>query len=191
MSHSQEHSSNVFTIECEDLILRAFRPEDLDDFHALTWEPHFHEYLIDWNVPKEQREEWFIHYEIPDNDRFLAAVSQGGDLGKARLRLGIFLRATGEFIGVCGTGIKDELPPPNREILYGIASKHRNKGYTTQAAQGLIKYLFEHTTVRELIAIAETSNVPSNSVIRKCGFDYLHDVVIEERSYHYYMLNRN
>ncbi|MBD3921865.1 GNAT family N-acetyltransferase [Paenibacillus sp. PR3] len=191
MSHSQEQNRNVFTIECEDIVLREFQENDLDAFHALTWEPHFHAYLTDWNVAREQREEWFLQYEIPDNKRFLDAVAQDGDIGELRLRLGIILKATGQFIGVCGTGIKDELPAPNREILYGISSGHRNKGYTTQAAQGLIKFLFDHTNVTELIAIAEISNLPSNKVIQKCGFVFQNDVVIDHQNYHYYKLSAN
>ncbi|WP_054022949.1 GNAT family N-acetyltransferase [Bacillus sp. FJAT-28004] len=188
MSHSQNRSKNIFTIECRDIILREYQVEDLDDLHNITWQPHFHEFLIDWNVAKEQREDWFNNYEIPDNKRFLNAVSKDGDVGELRLRLGIISRYTGEFIGVCGTGILDKVSPPNREIFYGISNDHRNKGYTTQAAIGLIKYLFENTNVEELVAIAQIRNVPSNKVIQKCGFEFQNSIDIENRKYNYYKL---
>jgi RimJ/RimL family protein N-acetyltransferase len=140
-------------------------------------------------IAKEQREDWFKNYEIPDNKRFLNAVSKDGDVGELRLRLGIISRDTGEFIGVCGTGILDKVSPPNREIFYGISNDHRNKGYTTQAAIGLIKYLFENTNVEELVAIAQIRNVPSNKVIQKCGFEFQNDIDIENRKYNYYKLS--
>ncbi|MFF2910327.1 GNAT family N-acetyltransferase [Paenibacillus sp. NPDC057934] len=92
-----------------------------------------------WNVAKEQREEWLIHYEIPENGQFLKTVAEGGDIGELRLRLGIVLKETGELIGWGASGIKDELPAPNREIMYAISRDHRGKGYATQAVQGIIE----------------------------------------------------
>lgn len=67
MSQLQNKNSNLFMIECEDIILREYRFEDLDDLFHLTWQPHFHEFLLDWNVSREQREEWILEYEIPQN----------------------------------------------------------------------------------------------------------------------------
>lgn len=171
MSISKDISKNIFTIECRDIILREYQVEDLDELQNITWQPHFYEFLIDWNVSKEQREDWIKNYEIPDNERFLDAVSKDGDIGELRLRLGIMSKDFGQFIGICGTGILDKVSPPNREIFYGISNEHRNKGYTTQAAKGLIKYLFDKTNVEELIAIAQIRNLPSNKVIQKCGFE--------------------
>ncbi|WP_211745651.1 GNAT family N-acetyltransferase [Paenibacillus sp. Marseille-Q4541] len=191
MSNSYSSINNMFTIECKDIILREYQVEDLGALHNLTWQPHFHEFLLDWNVSKEQREDWFHHYEIPENKRFIQAVSKDGYIGELRLRLGIILKETGEFIGVCGTGILDTVSPPNREIYYGISKDHRNKGYTTQAAKGLIDYLFLNTTVQELIAIAQISNLASNKVIRKCGFEYQDELEIEDRKYQYYKMNNN
>lgn len=182
---------HIFTIECEDIMLREYRIEDLDALYSLTWQPHFHAFLLDWNVSREQREAWMHEYEIPENRRFIDAVSDGRSIGELRLRLGIICKKTGEFIGVCGTGILDRITPPNREIYYGISREHQNKGYTTQAARGLINYLFENINTHELIAIAQTRNLPSNRVIQKCGFVFQHDVTIEDREYHYYKLQKN
>lgn len=72
---TNSHSNNVFSIECEDIILREYTIDDLDELHALTWQPHFYEFLPDWNVSKEQRADWIRNYEIPDNKRFLKADS--------------------------------------------------------------------------------------------------------------------
>ncbi len=131
---------NFFTIECKDVYLREYILDDLNQFHSLTWQPEIHEYLPGWNVTKEQREDWLMNYEIPGNKQFLNTVSEGGGIGELRLRLGIILKATGDFIGWCCTGIKQELPAPNREILFAISKDHRGKDYTTQATKGLIKY---------------------------------------------------
>nr|WP_261306383.1 GNAT family N-acetyltransferase [Paenibacillus andongensis] len=180
-----------FTIVCKDVILRDFITADLDAFHSLTWQPEIHEYLPGWNVAKEQRKNWFINYEIPENEQFLNAVSQGSIIGDLRLRLGIVLKNTGEFIGWCCTGIKDELPAPNREIMFAISKDYRGQSYTTQATQGLIKFLFKYTDVEELSAIALLRNTPSNRVIQKSGFSFKSTVDIENEKYYYYKITKS
>jgi RimJ/RimL family protein N-acetyltransferase len=157
-----ESINNVFTIECEDIILREYSVEDLDEFHAITHQPGIVEFLPGWNVSKEQRLDWLLNYEGKENKEFIKAVSQGGDMEELHLRLGIISKDTGEF-----------------------------KGYTTQAAQGLIKYLFENTNVDELTAIALMYNKSSNKVIQKCGFDYLNIIELENEKYNHYKLNKS
>lgn len=186
--HFSEES--ILAIDCKDIILREFIASDLERFHELTWQPEIHEYLPGWNVSREQREDWLINYEIPGNKQFLKAVSEGEDVGDRSLRLGIILRETGELIGWCCSGMKEELPPPNREIMYAISKDHRGKGYTTQAAQGMIDYLFERTNVDVLSAIALLNNVGSNKVIQKCGFNDQGMIELDNEKYHYYKLDR-
>lgn len=183
-------AAGLLAIEGKDIILREFVMADLEPFHLLTWQPEIHEYLPGWNVSREQREEWFVHYEIPENKRFLHAVTEGGVIGELRLRLGIVLKETGELIGWCCTGIKEELPRPNREIMYAVSKDHRGKGYTTQAAQAMIRYLFENTDVEALVAVARVSNAPSSAVIRKCGFDYQSVIEIDSEMYDYCRLDK-
>ena len=86
--------------------------------------------------------------------------------------------------------ICDELPPPNREIGYAISKDYRSKGYTTQAAQGLIKYIFEHTNIEDLTAIALTYNTPSNRVLQKCGFRYISNIDFEGKEFCHYRLSK-
>jgi len=181
----------VFTIECREILLREFELADLEAFHALTWQPEIYDMLPGWNVSKEQRQTWLHDFEIPENRRFLHAVSVDGDVGELRLRLGIVLQATGELIGWCCTGIKHELPPPNREIVFAISREHRGLGYTTQAAQAMIAYLFERTNVEVLHALALIRNIPSNRVIQKCGFVFQADMEIECEKYSVYKLSKS
>lgn len=109
-------------IEATAVVLRPYRVDDVDAIYGLTQEAAVREFLPDWNVPKTQRRHWLVHYEIPENARFLAAVAAERHIGDLRLRLAITERGTGEFVGWCCTGIKEELPPPNREVVYAVAS---------------------------------------------------------------------
>lgn len=106
------------------------------------------------------------------------------------MKLGVILKKTGEFIGVCGTGIKDELPAPNREIVYAISKDYTNKGYSTEAAKGLMNYLFAKTNVENLHALAHIHNLPSNRVIQKSGFHYINSIEIDNENYHCYKLSK-
>lgn len=181
-------NQKYFTIECEDIILREYRIEDLDELYNLTQQPEIMEFLPDWNVPKEQRLHWLKNYEIVENKQFLKAVSESGTIEQLRLRLGIISKESGEFIGWCCTGIKEELPHPNREIMFAISRSHTRKGYTTQATLGIIDYLFENTDVEALNAVALTHNIPSNRVIQKCGFDLQDMIEIDNDKYNHYKL---
>ncbi|WP_353097587.1 GNAT family N-acetyltransferase [Tissierella praeacuta] len=178
---------NSFTIECKDIMLREFRLEDLDELYALTLQPEITDYLPDWKSTKEQRKEWLRDFHIKSNKEFLEAVPNIQD---QLLFLGIILKETNEFIGWCCTGLKDELLSPNREIAYAISKDYRGKGYTTQAAQGLIEYLFEDTNIELLNAIALTYNIPSNKVIQKCGFNYIGSAEIEDEEFYHYKLSK-
>ncbi|MEB9982046.1 GNAT family N-acetyltransferase, partial [Bacillus cereus] len=94
-------------------------------------------------------------------------------------------------IGWCCTGMKEELPSPNREIMYAISNEYQNHGYATKATKGLIDYLFKETNLNVLNAIALINNVASNKVIEKCGFIYKSQQRIENQIYNHYILRKS
>ncbi|MFK0524428.1 GNAT family N-acetyltransferase [Paenibacillus illinoisensis] len=187
---SKDTINNRLSIACEDIILREYRLSDLERIHELTWQPEIHGYLPGWNVPKEVRQDWLINYEIPTNNEFIQRVQEGKHVEELILRLGIVLKETGELIGWCCSGIKDELPNPNREIMYAISKEHRNRGYASQAVRGIIQYLFENTEVEHLNAIALLENESSNKVILKNQFLFIDEIEIEEEKYNHYQLRK-
>ncbi|ALP38220.1 hypothetical protein ASL14_20630 [Paenibacillus sp. IHB B 3084] len=187
--HSEKNPYSL-TIECKDIILREYQLEDLNELHELTWQPEIYEFLPGWNVEKEVRLDWLKNYEIPENNQFLKRVEEGLKVGDLRLRLGIVLKETGKFIGWCCSGIKDDLPASNREIMYGISKDHRSKGYTTQAVQGIIQYLFDNTEIKELNAIALLENGASNRVIQKSNFKFVGEIEIDDEIYNHYKIHK-
>ncbi|QYR19330.1 GNAT family N-acetyltransferase [Paenibacillus sp. sptzw28] len=190
-SNQAGSADNIFTIDCKDVLLREYQISDIDAIYSITHQPEIVEYLPGWNVSREQRLDWLLNYETVENKQFLEAVSKDGGIENLRLRLGIISKETGEFIGWCCTGIKDELPPSNREIMFAISKDYTNKGYTTQAVQGIIKYLFEHTDIEQLNSIALLRNLPSNRVIRKCGFDFQTIIEIRQEQYNHYTISKS
>ena len=177
-------------IDCKDIILREYRLEDLDKLQELTWQPEIYTYLPGWNVERSERENWLRNYEIPENNRFLQQVAKKQKVDGLRLRLGITIKENEEFIGWCCTGPKEELPEPNREIMYGISKNHRNKGYTSQAVEGMINYLFQNTEVEYLNGIALKDNKSSNKVLQKNAFEQVGVVEIEEKIFNHYIIKK-
>ena len=180
--------TNLFTIDCGEILLREFRVEDVHAIYELTSQPEVYAFLPDWRSTKAQRLHWMINDEIPANKAFLSALPTID--GQNYLMLGIILKETGEFIGFCNTGIKEELPKPNREIAYAISKHYRNHGYTTLAAKGLIKFLFEQTNVEQLNAIVLPRNISSSRVIEKCGFVFKDNIEIDEQIFGHYILHK-
>ena len=186
-----ESSTKLFRIDCGDIYLQEFTMKDAESIYKISNQPEIEKFLPDWKSTKEQRVNWIINDEIPANKAFLEAVKTTNNIDNHMLKLGIFKQATNEFIGWCCTGIKEELPSPNREIMYAISSEYQNNGYATKATKGLVDYLFKNTTLDVLNAIALINNVPSNKVIKKCGFTYLSEQKIENQLYNHYVLSKS
>lgn len=183
-------SERLFKIDCGDIYLQEFSIKDADSIYRISNQPEIFNFLPDWKSTKEQRVDWVTNYEIPANKAFLDAAVNTSNIDDHFLKLGVFIKETDEFIGWCCTGIKDELPSPNREIMYAISSEYQKKGYATKAATGLINYLFTNTNLDVINAVALINNVSSNKVIEKCGFTYLSQQTIENELYNHYVLNK-
>ncbi|PEL17992.1 GNAT family N-acetyltransferase [Bacillus wiedmannii] len=187
----EESLTKLFRIDCGDIYLQEFTVKDAESIYKISNQPEREKFLPDWKSTKEQRVNWVTNDEIPENKAFLHAARTRNNIDDHILRLGIFKKTTNEFIGWCCTGMKDELPAPNREIMYAVSSEYHNNGYATKATKGLIGYLFENTNVDVLNAIALISNVPSNKVIKKCEFAYLSQQTIENQIYNHYVLSKS
>ncbi|PEO08307.1 GNAT family N-acetyltransferase [Bacillus wiedmannii] len=187
----EESLTKLFRIDCGDIYLQEFTVKDAEGIYKISNQPEIEKFLPDWKSTKEQRVNWVTNDEIPENKAFLHAARTRNNIDDHILRLGIFKKTTNEFIGWCCTGMKDELPAPNREIMYAVSSEYHNNGYATKATKGLIGYLFKNTNVDVLNAIALISNVPSNKVIEKCEFAYLSQQTIENQIYNHYVLSKS
>ncbi|EJS68905.1 GNAT family N-acetyltransferase [Bacillus cereus] len=187
----EDSLTKLFRIDCGDIYLQEFTVKDADSIYKISNQPEIEKFLPDWKSTKEQRVNWLANYEVPANKAFLDAVKTTSNIDGYSLKLGIFMKDTNECIGWCCTSMKEELPSPNREIMYAISSEYQNNGFATKATKGLIDYLFKKTNLNVLNAIALINNVPSNKVIEKCGFTYTSQQMIENQLYNHYQLNQS
>lgn len=56
------------------------------------------------------------------------------------------------------------------EIIYGVAPNFQGKGYTTEALSLLVNKGFEHPELKQLVAVTDKQNLPSQRVLSKNGF---------------------
>ncbi|OJE36069.1 acetyltransferase [Bacillus tropicus] len=187
----EDSLTKLFKIDCGDIYLQEFTVNDAESIYQIANQPEIEKFLPDWKSTKEQRIVWIANYETPANKAFLDAVRTTNNIDDHILKLGIFKKSTNEFVGWCCTGMKDELPSPNREIMYAVSSEYHNKGYATKATKSLINYLFKNTNVDVLNAIALINNGASNKVIEKCGFIYKGQQKIENQIYNHYILRKS
>lgn len=66
------------------------------------------------------------------------------------------------------------------EIAYAIDPEHQNKGYATEAASAITQFAFGFADVNIVRAHTLPENNASSHVLRKCGFQYLGEVMDPE-----------
>lgn len=63
------------------------------------------------------------------------------------------------------------------EVAYGVVPAFEGRGYATEAAAALVAYAFESGLVRTVRAHTLPAPNASTRVLRKCGFEFIGDVV--------------
>jgi ribosomal-protein-alanine N-acetyltransferase len=63
------------------------------------------------------------------------------------------------------------------EIAYGVVPSFQRRGYATEIAKALVDYALHDKRVRLLRAHTLREPNPSTKVLRKCGFDFMGEVV--------------
>ena len=86
------------------------------------------------------------------------------------LRLGIRLRASGEFIG--GIGLHPCQEHKRAELGYWIGVRYWGQGYATEAARAVVKYGFEKAQLNRIFAAHFKHNPASGKVLQKIGMKY-------------------
>lgn len=147
------------TLTTPRLVLRALRPDDLDDLYIYASDPE-----IDRFTP-------WTHYQSvaeasADLDHFLAEYEDGG-MGA----WGIEHRADQRLIGIAN------FSPPHRhhrrtELGYTISRAYWGQGYATEAAQALIMFGFEQMQLVRIEAVCLPDHLASARVLQKIGMQF-------------------
>lgn len=142
-------------IETERLRLRMFTPEDAETFHRIWNDEKVMEYIgDDWRPSLEDSRNLMVMLLERWRERGFGEWA-------------IVLKDEGTVIGYVGFKYLDNTPEV--ELLYGLDSPYWNKGYTTEACRACLRFIFEHTEVDGVVAVASPENVGSWRVMEKLG----------------------
>ncbi len=160
--------SDKIDIATERLRIRHFRLGDLDACLR------FQRQVFRADIDRAAVEKW-LSWTI-DSYRELAQLGQPPYADYA-----VELRENGAFIGSAGIvptvvpwgAIKgnadDRLLTPEIGLFWGISTDHRRRGYASQAAAALMRYLFDDFGARQIVATTEHDNIASQGVMTKLG----------------------
>lgn len=171
-------------IETDRLILRQFEVNDAEPLHAICSQPYILKWMPDWAVSLDMRKQWIAWV----NDQYDKSTKD-----TARVMLAVTLKDISTLIGMVGIGNKSEVDN-EIEIAYFISEEYCGKGYITEAVSAMSDWTLHTLGTPYLIAIVEPDNVPSQRVIKKCGFEKLGESMIlnsgeeEEKPFYYYRL---
>lgn len=148
------------TLTTQRLVLRQWRPEDLDPFWAMGQDSQVMEFLL------------------PYADR------TDCDANAARLRDHIDTHGFGfwalevpgiaPFIGFTGLLNVNDANPfyPAVEIGWRLTRAHWGKGYASEAAEAALAFGFEELNLDEIIAFTVPANIRSQAVMRRIGMTH-------------------
>ena len=148
-----------FRLETERLVLRSWRPADLDPFAAICADPHVMATL--GPVMNRAAAAALIA-------RVTASEAQEGHTFWALER-----QQDAALIGWCGV-IRGSAGPVAGQLVIGwrLAREAWGNGYATEAAQAALDWLFAHLPGDAAWAITHTGNHRSRAVMERLGMTY-------------------
>lgn len=151
--------ASAMEIQTERLILRRFRPADLEAFVA---------YRSEKSVARFQS--WDESYSRSDAETFLIEDSKvaPGQLGRW-LQLAIEERETGNLCGDCAVRVAAE-QPRTAEVGVTLAPQHQNRRIALEALRATLDWLFGEQDMHRVYAQADDRNEAVHRLLEKLGF---------------------
>ena len=153
-------------IKTERLILRPLTIEDWPFMLNLLNQPDFIENIGDKNVKTEEQARAHVeqlmktHQELGFSMLLITLKPEGHLEEKA-----------GQKVGVCGLLKREFLPYP--DLGYALLPEHYRKGYTFEAAQGVLSH---YDSFKNIMGITNEANTGSQNLLLKLGFKSIEPV---------------
>jgi len=144
------------SIETERLLLRRFRPDDLDELAKLFADPDVMRYVgngqpIDRNEAERALRSIINHWERHGFGRWAVVDKQSN-----------------EFIGFGGLRSLFDTP----EVVYHFSKENWGKGLATELARASLRFGFEDRGFDRIVAVAKPENRASIHVMQKLGMRF-------------------
>ena len=146
-----------FPLRTERLLLREFRPEDIEDVHAYAIDPEVARFM-DWGpntreITVEVMDRWAEQAKEWPRDAVTLAIEHVADglvIGSIRLEVSDRANLAGDF-------------------GYSLHRSYWRQGYATEAARALLEVGFRTLGLHRIWAECDTENVGSWGVMQKLG----------------------
>ncbi len=145
-------------IEGSRVIIRQFKPEDLEDFYSYRSDPQVCRYQS-FMVKSKMEAEQFI-----ESQKNLPLGSKG-----QWLQIAIEHKIEDKIIGDCAIHFMEN-EPRIVEIGYTVHPDYQRQGYATEAVRMLMKTVFKDYNVHKILAKVDVRNPSSARVLEKIGF---------------------
>jgi RimJ/RimL family protein N-acetyltransferase len=143
-------------IPTQELVLRAFRDDDLDEFLAYRNDPEVARFQ-DWEGISREAALAFLRRN---------AQSSLGPPGQWQ-QIAIALNSSDRLIGDIGLFRRGD---GSAELGFTLARRHQGLGLAREALAGLIAVLFARSGLERLEAVTDTRNVSAMALLARLGF---------------------
>jgi RimJ/RimL family protein N-acetyltransferase len=146
-------------IETERLVLRRWRPEDVEPLAAMGVDPG----VADW-LGYGTREDALATIERYERNWEMLGFG----------RFAVLDRQTGAFVGRVGVMHQPAwtATPEKDEIGWAIVSARQGEGLATEAAAAAIADVFDRVGLSRITSWTVPENLASRRVMEKCGLSY-------------------
>ena len=154
------------TLETENLVLRPFKDEDVDDYFGVLDSPEVRRLL-----------------HLPESlDRSDAWQQMAWFLGQWELRgtghWALEEKKSGRFVGRAGLHRPERHDWPGVEVGWALHPDYWGRGYATEAGAAAVRYGFDQFEVDKLFSCILPENHRSQAVAKRLGFKFLEERVL-------------
>lgn len=157
----------VNTIQTKRLMLRKMDMCDANSLFAIWSNPKVTKYM---NIEGFTR--------IKEAEEMIAFLSDLSERGEA-IRYSIIEKNSNTIIGSCGFNSLN-FEANTAEIGYDLDSQFWNKGYGTEAVNGLVDYAFHQLNLKIIEAKVDPRNILSIKLLQKLNFEF--QGIVEENA---------
>lgn len=169
-------SSSKVIIETKRLILRSFIIEDATFFYNLNKDKEVLKYTGDKPFTS-----------VSEAQKFIKNYSEYKNYGYGRWV--VCKKETNTPIGFCG--LKYHSIEKITEIGFRFFKHTWNKGYATESAKACIAYGFSKLNLNSIYAHTYKENIASQSVLKKCGLQFVKDILYDGIPAKLFCINKN
>jgi RimJ/RimL family protein N-acetyltransferase len=162
--HSCELLGRKLDIRTARLHIRDLIEDDTEPLHRLRTDPRVYRFNHFGPETMQETQRWLVNTKFY-NER----------AGRDSHNCAIVLRATGQVIGWIGFGFSNQEQKPIGDVGmgYAILPEFWSQGFTTEALQGTLDFIFSETAADNAVAHCNVGNVASARVMEKAGMLFL------------------